>query len=196
VRFVDVFLAAYWIVLIAELIGDKSIYTIASLAVRIRPKLVFLSLAVAFGGKMLVAVLLGKALVQMPAPWTTVLSAVVFFSAAIFIWFKKPERVLSQPFRTTTGLRATAIAFASLFFTEWGDPGQISAAALTVQSQLPFATWLGGTLALMTKGAFAMTVGVKLRNWMPEKMLRTLASASCCVLGVLAVRDAILLLSG
>jgi putative Ca2+/H+ antiporter (TMEM165/GDT1 family) len=193
VRFGYVFIAAYWTVLVAELLGDKSIYTIASLVVRFRPKLVFVSVAVAFACKMLIAVLLGRALIQMPASWTTGLSAMVFFAAAIFIWFKNPEPIPSQPSAFTSGLRPAAIAFASLFFTEWGDSGQIAAAALTVQSQLPLATWLGGTLAMMTKGAFAMTVGLKLRNWMPEKTLRTLGSASCCMLGVLALRDAILL---
>ena len=85
------FLTCYWTVLIVELVGDKSIYTVASLALRFRLGLVFSAMAVAFGGKMLAAVLLGKVIVQVPAHWATILSAVVFFSAAIFIWFKKPE---------------------------------------------------------------------------------------------------------
>ncbi|MDT5262077.1 MAG: Ca2+/H+ antiporter, family, partial [Acidobacteriota bacterium] len=81
--------------------------------------------------------------------------------------------------------------FASLFLTEWGDPGQISAAALTAQTHLPHAVWLGGTLALTTKGALALTLGLKLRDRINEKVLRRVAAASCCILGLLALRDAL-----
>jgi Ca2+/H+ antiporter, TMEM165/GDT1 family len=189
------FLTCYWTVLIVELVGDKSIYTVASLALRFRLGLVFSAMAVAFGGKMLAAVLLGKVIVQVPAHWATILSAVVFFSAAIFIWFKKPE-TRPDSSGAVTWSRATLVSFASLFFTEWGDAGQISAAALTVQTQLPLAAWLGGTLALLTKGLFALTIGVKLRDRIPEKALRTLASASCCILGAIALHEAIVVGAG
>lgn len=36
-----VLLASYWTVLVAELIGDESIYTVASLSLRLRAGLVF-----------------------------------------------------------------------------------------------------------------------------------------------------------
>lgn len=185
------FLAAYWTVLVAELIGDKSIFMVASLSLRFRAVLVFLGMVVAFGGKMLVAVLLGQALVQIPAHWTATLSAVIFFSAAIFSWLKKPKPAPAQPSTSEVWSRATVVPFAALFLTEWGDPGQISAAALTAQSHLPLAAWLGGTLALLTKGALALTLGLKLQHWIHEKALRIAATASCCVLGVLALRDAL-----
>jgi hypothetical protein len=40
---------------------------------------------------------------------------------------------------------------------------------------------------MVTKGALAMTLGLRLRDWLPQWTLRSLASASCGVLGVLAV---------
>jgi putative Ca2+/H+ antiporter (TMEM165/GDT1 family) len=190
-----VLLASYWTVLVAELIGDKSIYTVASLSLRLRAGLVFLGMLVAFGGKTLVAVLLGESLAQVPARWTTALSALIFFSTAVFIWFKRPEPVVARPLAAATWPQATLVPFASLFLTEWGDAGQMSAAALTAQSKLPLAVWAGATLALMTKGTFAMALGLKLRERIPEKALRRAAAASCCVLGALALRDAFLLFS-
>ena len=186
-----VLLASYWTVLVAEMIGDKSIYTVASLSLRFRVGLVFLGMLVAFGGKMLAAVLLGRALVQIPAHWTAALSALIFFIAAAFSWFRGTETVPSQPSAPATWRRATLVPFASLFLTEWGDPGQIAAAALTAQSNMPLAAWLGGTLALTTKGALALTLGLKLRDRINEKALRVVATASCCVLGILALRDAL-----
>ena len=79
------------------------------------------------------------------------------------------------------------IAFGSLFFTEWGDPGQISAAALVLKSHSPWAIWLGGTGAMVTKGVLAMTLGGKLAEQFPRRTLRTLASTCCALLGVVAL---------
>jgi putative Ca2+/H+ antiporter (TMEM165/GDT1 family) len=86
--------------------------------------------------------------------------------------------------------RAALIAFAALFFAEWGDPGQIATAALTMQSHCAAAAWLGGTLAMMTKGGLAIVIGLRLRDRLP--ILRTLACASCCVLGVVALSGVVL----
>lgn len=190
-QFGYVLVAAYWTILVAELIGDKSIYTVACLALRFRAKWVFLGIAAAVSGKMLAAVLLGKLLLRMPSHWATAVSAVAFFAAAIFLWLRKPESVAERDPVPETWLRAAAVSFSSLFFTEWLDPGQIAAAAFTVESHLPLAAWLGGTLALTTKGALAMTLGVKLRERLPERGLRRLATASCCLLGLLALYDTV-----
>jgi hypothetical protein len=40
---------------------------------------------------------------------------------------------------------------------------------------------------MTTKGFLAMVLGVKLRDRLPQRTLRTLASASCSILGVLAL---------
>jgi len=62
-----VLVTSYWTVLVAELIGDKSIYTVASLTLRFRARPVLFGMTAAFGGKMLAAVLLGQLLMQLPA---------------------------------------------------------------------------------------------------------------------------------
>jgi putative Ca2+/H+ antiporter (TMEM165/GDT1 family) len=177
----------YWTVFISELVGDKSIYTVSSLALRFRPPVVFLGLAFAFASKMLAAVLLGSFIVQLNSRWTDWVSAGAFFVSAMVIWFEEPETRASQPAANVSWSRAAMVCFSSLFFTEWGDPGQISAAALTLKSHAIFAVWLGGTLAMITKGLLAMVLGVKLRDRLPQRALRTLASASCCILGILAL---------
>jgi putative Ca2+/H+ antiporter (TMEM165/GDT1 family) len=187
-----IILLSFWTVLVAELIGDKSIYTVASLSLRFRARIMLLGMFLAFGGKMLVAVLAGQALVQIPPHWTAILSAAIFFASAILIWFKKPKPIPDPDTAELKWSRAMLVPFAALFLTEWCDPGQISAVALTAQSHLPLAIWVGGTLALMTKGGLAMTLGVKLKDRIPEKRLRTLATASCCVLGFISFRDALL----
>ena len=180
-------LMAYWTVFIAELVGDKSIYTVSSLTLRFRPPVVLVAVAFAFAFKMLAAVLLGRLVVQLASRWTDLVSAGAFFISATLIWFEEHETPAAGPAVKVSWFRAAVVSFGSVFFTEWGDPGQISAAALALKSHAIFGVWLGGTLAMMTKGALAIALGVKLRDRLPQRALRVLASASCCVLGVLAL---------
>ena len=186
-QFWYVVLAAYWTVFLAELVGDKSIYTVTSLTLRYRAVVVFGALAVAFAAKMLVAVLLGSVILQLHSRWADGLSAAAFFLSAMLIWFEEPHGAANESAAAVHWTRAAVACFLAFFLTEWGDPGQFAAAALTVKSHSILAPWLGGTLAMATKGTLAMTVGMKLRDRLPRRMLRTLASASCCLLGVLAL---------
>ncbi|HYL73856.1 MAG TPA: TMEM165/GDT1 family protein [Bryobacteraceae bacterium] len=181
-------LLTFWTILAAELVGDKSIYTVTSLSLRFRAGVVLAAITIAFAAKMLAAVLLAKIIVQFHSQWTDILSAVAFFLSALFIWFQEPEPI-GPDRRVNAGWWSAAIvSFASVFLTEWGDPGQIAVAALAVKCNSLTATWLGGTLAMATKGALAIAVGTKLRDRLPHGMLRAVASASCCILGVLALR--------
>jgi len=182
-----VVLVAYSTVLVAELVGDKAIYTITSLALRFRPGIVFAATTAAFMGKMLGAVLLGRAAVHVLGRWTALLSALALFASALFIWLHEPAPAPGGAQVKGGWPRAIAISFGSIFFTEWGDPGQIAAAALTVGRASSLAVWLGGSLALATKGGLAIVIGRKLRDRLPQRLIRPLASGSCCVLGILSL---------
>ena len=191
-QFWYVALAACWTVLMAELLGDRSIYTVSALTLRFRGRIVFCGLLAAFAGKMLVAVLLGSTIVRFQSRWTDLLSAGAFFLSSALIWFDEPPEAEPESGGRAHWLRAAGICFSSLFFAEWGDPGQICIAALTVKTHSPAAPWLGGTLAMMMKASLAMTLGLKLRERVPHRMLRTLASASCCILGIMALGGMVL----
>jgi putative Ca2+/H+ antiporter (TMEM165/GDT1 family) len=186
-RFGYVLVASYWTVLVAELIGDKSIYTVASLTLRFRARLVFLAMIAAFGAKMLAAVVFGGLLTQLPARLVTAASAAAFFGAGLFIWFRALESPTPEPVGQHRWPQAAIVAFGSLFLSEWADPGQITTAAMAAHFHVPLATWLGGTLAMTTKGVLAMTVGARLRNRLPTPALRSLAFAACALLGVLTL---------
>lgn len=180
-------LGAFWTVLIVELVGDKSLYSITSLSLRFRAATVFVGITLAFALKMLAAVLLAQLLVRLHF-WTDVLSAAAFFLSALFVWFQEPETTKPTFPVNRTWWRGLAVSFASLFLTEWGDPSQIAVAALTAKSHEFFAPWLGGTLAMSAKGGLALLVGVKLRNHLPYRTLRALATASFAILGILALQ--------
>lgn len=181
---------SYWTVLAAELIGDKSIYTVTSLAVRFRPQWVFCGICAAFLGKMSIAVLFGEGFSRLPASWLSGISAVTFLLSAAWIWLKKEKPAPGAPdddgFSWTS---AVSVSFFSIFFSEWADLGQISAAALVVKSQAPVSVWLGGSLALCTKGALALVLGLSLRERIPRHLVRALSASTCLVLAFVALFD-------
>jgi putative Ca2+/H+ antiporter (TMEM165/GDT1 family) len=183
-------LLAFWSVLIAELVGDKSIYALASLALRIHWTVVFAAFAVASGLKIMAATLLGSAVMRIHGHWPYILSALAFFVSAILIWVDEPAQVDQENGQRISWPKGMLVCCTSFFFTEWGDPGQIAAAALVLKSHMLLATWIGATLALMSKGAAALTLGVQLRNRLSQRMLRIVASGSCCALGILAIARA------
>lgn len=182
-----VVLLAFWAVLIAEMVGDKSIYALASLALRFRWVVVFAGFTVASAAKMAVAVTLGSAIMRFPSHWTYLLSAVAFFVSAILIWVDEPPEIGEEKVGQGGWSKGALLCFTSFFLTEWGDPGQIAAIALVLKSHLLLATWLGATLAFMIKGAAALTLGLQIRNRVPQRTLRILASGSCCILGILSI---------
>jgi putative Ca2+/H+ antiporter (TMEM165/GDT1 family) len=180
----SVLLIAFATVFAVELIGDKTLYTISALAARHRLSAIFAGTTVAFMLKMAVAVLLGKMISELPVPLVASISALTFLILALFIFLKKAPGDLPEP--PPRASRTILIAFAAIFFTEWGDMGQITAGALAAQTGQPAWVWLGATLAMMTKGVLAMTVGMGIRKRVPFPVLRYGAAGLCLVLAMVS----------
>lgn len=180
-------LATYVTIFLAELVGDKNLYTISSLTVRFHLWPVFCGIALAFSLKMLAAVLLGQAIAGLPTALVTGMSAATFFTTGLIIWMKKPEGASRAVVRTNHWSRAVPVSFAAIFFSEWGDVGQIAAATLAARYHLPLVVWLGATLALMTKGILALTLGAGLCRRLPQNILRYGALTLCFTMGILSL---------
>ena len=190
--FLAAVLVAFWAVLIAELVGDKSLYALTSLALRFHWLVVFAAFTLASASKMMIAALLGSFIIGFHSHWTYLISGIAFFVSAILIWVDEPPEMVPGKGWQVAWLKGFFVCFGSFFFTEWGDPGQIAAAALVLKSHLLMATWIGGTLALIVKGAAALTLGLQIRNHLPFRALRIVSSASCCVLGFLAIGESLM----
>ncbi len=171
----------------SELIGDKLLYTIGVLGARYRRSPVLCGVGPAFMAKMAAAVLLGKLIAQMPANVVAVLSAATFFTMGLVLWFKAPESSSVECEKSANWFRVASISFAVVFFSEWGDMGQVTAAALTTRYGAPFGVWIGGTLAMMAKAVLAMTMGASLRNRVPERILRYCGVCLLLSLGVFSL---------
>ena len=180
-------LVTYSTVFVAEIIGDKSIYTISDLASRFRPLPVFCGLTTAFMGKMLAAVLIGQAIVELPAALVAGASAATFFIASAVIWLKSSDGDPAENKNPKYWSRALLSSFAVVFFSEWADIGQITAATMVARYKMPLIVWAGATLALMSKGLIAMTLGLRLRKHVSRHVLRLVGISLYLVMGALSV---------
>jgi putative Ca2+/H+ antiporter (TMEM165/GDT1 family) len=182
----SLFFIAYGTIFVSELIGDKNIYTISSLATRFGPLQVCCGFTAAFAIKTLVAILLGSVIAELPTSVVATTSTVTFFLTALVIWFKRSSNPATEREYKSHVPKAILIPFAAILFSEWGDIGQIMAATLTARYQAPVVIFLAATLALATKGLLALAVGLSLRRRVPISILRPVSVTLCVVLGVVS----------
>lgn len=182
---IALFITSLVTVFIAELIGDKTFYTLSALAARFRMWPILAGAAAAFVLKMLCAVLLGRLIAALPIALVTAMSAATFFAMAIALWLKKPKAAPEPP-KEERFTHAAPIAFASIFFTEWGDAGQIAAALLVAQHRAPVIIWAGATLAMTIKALIAVTVGMGVRRFVPRETVRLATVVVCVAMGLFA----------
>jgi len=119
------------------------------------------------------------------------ITALSFLGVAVALWRKS-----DRPHETKDKHRASkaaAVSFAAIFLSEWGDVGQITAAALTAKYHRPLVIWLGAVGAMVTKGALAAFLGGGIRGWIQNRVapqiVRYAAVGLLLVLGVLSVLE-------
>jgi putative Ca2+/H+ antiporter (TMEM165/GDT1 family) len=184
----SLFFLAFATVFLTEILGDKALFTISALATRFRSRAVFVGIVLAFMAKMLAAVLIGNAIANLSGTLVARVSALTFLATAVVIWLKKHEDVCprERP-RATFWPKALLTGFGAIFFSEWADAGQISAALLTARHQAPGLVWFAATLALVTKGTLALSLGIALRQYIPREVVRLGGFALCLTMSVLSI---------
>ena len=180
---------AYTTVLLAEVLGDKTLFTMGSLAPRhaLAPLLAGASVAVAL--KMLAAVALGGLIGHLPPLAVSLVSAVTFLILAFRLWRDVPETPLetAQPRApAATWWRSAALAFTGLFFTEWGDIGQLTTASLVAKVGHPALVWLAACAAMLTKIFVGLTLGLGLKRWLSPRRVRLVSMFLCVGMAVLS----------
>jgi putative Ca2+/H+ antiporter (TMEM165/GDT1 family) len=185
-----VFLATYGAVFVAEIVGDKLLYTTGVLASRYRTVPIMLGMALAFMLKMGVAVAVGEQIGKLNRLVVASITMLSFIGVAIALWRKDIQR--SEGRRDSGLTKAMMMSFAAIFFSEWGDVGQITAAAMAVAHPgTPLVVWSGAVSAMVTKGALAATLGAGIRQWIVDrvspKIIRYVGVGALLVLGILSV---------
>jgi len=191
VNVILILLATFGAVFVAEIVGDKLLYTTGVLAARYRTMPIMLGMAVAFMSKMGVAVLVGEAISKLPRPLVATITAISFLGVAFTLWRKSDRPPQAKDKHGAS--KAAAISFAAIFLSEWGDVGQITAATLAAKYHRPFIVWLGAVGAMVTKGALAAFLGAGIRRWFRDRVapefVRYIAVSLLLVLGVLSVLE-------
>jgi len=190
-----IFLTTYGAVFLAEIVGDKLLYTSGVLATRYRWIAVITGMALAFMAKMSVAVLVGAAIGNLLPTWlVAALTAVSFVGVAIAMWRKPDVRTPKE--KDTRILKGALVAFGTIFFSEWGDKGMVTAGTWAAawiavwgnagtpgansplaghfvaasvhdltRAQVALLVWVGAVMAMVTKGGLAITLGASIRAW-------------------------------
>ena len=120
-----IFFTTFGAVFVAEIVGDKLLYTTSVLAARYRTVPIMLGMAAAFMAKMGVAVVVGEAISRLPTMLVASITAISFLGVAYVLWRKSDTPKKSEKSHTTS--KAAMLSFAAIFFSEWGDVGQVTA---------------------------------------------------------------------
>src|SRR5437867_11919209 len=86
-----IFLTTFGAVFVAEIVGDKLLYTTGVLAARYRTAPIMIGMAAAFMAKMGVAVLIGEAISKVPRLLVAAISAISFVGVAVTLWRKDDQ---------------------------------------------------------------------------------------------------------
>jgi putative Ca2+/H+ antiporter (TMEM165/GDT1 family) len=191
VAMLAILIATYGTVFVAEIVGDKLLYTTGILATRYRSVPIMIGMLLAFMAKMGVAVALGNAISKLPPLFVAALTSISFIGVAITLWRKPMERSPSE--KETGSSKAAMVSFAAIFFSEWGDVGQITAATMAARFGAPLLVWAGAVAAMVTKGILAASIGAGVRQWIsakiPPRIVRYVGVGALAVLGLLSVLE-------
>jgi len=192
-----IFLRTYAAVFGAEIVGDKLLYTTGLLATRYKTLPIVCGMAMAFALKMGVAVEVGHLFSLLPKWLVAGVTALNFAAIAVVIWRKKDKREVSE--KNYRAPQAALVAFTMIFFSEWGDVGQVTAANMSAAAGLAkppvphvaLIVWLGAVAAMVTKGTLASFIGGGVRGWIqahiPPRTIRYAATALLLLLGIFSV---------
>jgi len=106
--------------------------------------------------------------------------------------------IVGDRLRYTTGVlsKAAMVSFGAILFSEWGDVGQVTTAALAARFGSPVVVWLGAVAAMITKGGLAASFGAGARRWIqtrvPPQAVRYGSVGLLLVLGILSTAEALL----
>ena len=191
----SVFALTYAAVFAAELVGDKLLYTTGILASRYRVAPIVFGAALAFMVKMGAAVVIGKAVSELPRVFVALLTTVSFLWVAYAVSQRpyEPRDSAPTPQNASSG---ASMSFALVLFSEWADFGQITTATMAARFASPWAVWAGAVAAMMTKGVLAAWLGAGARRWLRDRLsprvVRYGSVTLLLVLGALSVAESLL----
>ena len=181
-------LSTFLLILVAEL-GDKTQFTIISLASNHKAVHVFAGAILAFlvvdGVSLLVG---GSLLALLPISVIQIVAGAVFIFFGVLPWLRKPK----EDIRHLKGGKFSIIScFSLVSIMELGDKTQIIAITLAAEAN-PLLVLAGMMAAFALLTGIAVTIGCKVLCRLPIKWIRTGTSALFIILGGLSIIGAVL----
>jgi len=191
---ITAFVATYVAVFIAEIVGDKLLYTTGVLAVRYRPLPIILGMALAFMIKMGAAVLLGQAIAHLHKPVIAGLTAASFIGVMFMLWRKSDDIPVDGEAKSESLTQPAFVTFATILLSEWADVGMITAATMAANyASFLWVVWVAAVAAMVTKGLVAAFLGAGVRRWIRNRIqpkhLRYASVIAMAILGAAAVAE-------
>ena len=75
--------------------------------------------------------------------------------------------------------------FGALFIAEMGDKTQLAAITLAAETRSPLSVFVGAALALALVSLIGVAVGTLLGQYLPEKLIHSVAAIAFIIIGVL-----------
>lgn len=190
---IGVLLLVFGVIFLSEL-PDKSMFAALVLGTKFPPLYVWLGAAAAFLTHVVIAVVAGQALTLLPHRVVEAVVAGLFLLGAGLLLFGdhgiEKDPVAQRP-ETHNFWKIFATTYGIVFLGEWGDITQIMTANYVAKFHAPLSVGLGATFGLWTATAVAVTLGQKVLNRVPGKLLQRIIAGVLLVFAVISATAAI-----
>ena len=175
---------------------DLAVVLTTFVVTRFRPLPVFCGVAAAFAVHVVIAVAIGAVFALLPERLVLFVAAALFAGGSALLLFGKedddPE--VAEATRVVSDQHPVRVALASfgvVFVGEWGDITQITTANLAARYGDPLSVGVGALLALWSVAALALTVGRRLVQRVPTRLVRRLTGVVLALLAVVTLVEAV-----
>ena len=191
----SVVLTTFVVIFPAEL-PDKSMFASLVLGTRFRPLPVFCGVAAAFAVHVVIAVAIGAVFALLPERLVLFVVTALFAggSALLLLGKEDDDPEVAEATRVVSDQHPVRVALASfgvVFVGEWGDITQITTANLAARYGDPLSVGVGALLALWSVAALALTVGRRLVQRVPTRLVRRLTGVVLALLAVVTLVEAV-----
>ena len=176
---------------------DKTFIATLVMSTRMRPLLVWIGVALAFGLQTSIALGLGTAASFLPDRLVHVAAAVMFVIGAIILFREArsadedgpgtEDAYAAKSDAGAHGLRVVVTSFLVLFAAEWGDLSQLLTISLVAKYDDPVSVFLGAWGALLAVSGLAVIVGRLLLQRVRLAALHYLGATVCLLMAGLTV---------
>ncbi|MGH7237445.1 MAG: TMEM165/GDT1 family protein [Candidatus Saccharimonadales bacterium] len=166
----------FGVIFVSEL-PDKSMFALLILSTKYPRWYVWVGASSAFLVHVVIAVTAGRLLTLLPHKFVAAVVAGLFFLGAGIVLLGKqglepePKTAKSKLIKTHSFWKVAGTAFGLIFIGEWGDITQIATANYAARYHDPLSVGVGAVLALWVAAGIAVTVGPKILNHLPVKLL-------------------------